>query len=64
MLCSILAQLAYKHEVEYWHSHGVPFKKHLYVPETHPVTGIKFCECEDEGHVFKVSFGYFYYNII
>lgn len=32
----------------------VPFKDHLYVPEVHPVTGMQFCEREDEGHVFKV----------
>ena len=23
--------------------------------EYHPITGFGFCECEDEGHVFKVS---------
>ena len=26
----------------------------LYVPEIHPVTGVGFCEREDDGHVFKV----------
>ena len=26
----------------------------MYVPEVHPVTGIEFCEWEDEGHIFKV----------
>ena len=33
---------------------GVPFKDHLHVPEVHPLTGVLFCEREDEGHVFKV----------
>ena len=33
-----------------WHSKGVPFKDHLYVAEVHTLTGIEFCECEDEGH--------------
>jgi len=37
-----------------WVSKGVPFNKHLYVPEIHPITGMEFCEREDEGHVFKV----------
>ena len=37
-----------------WNEQGVPFKTHLYVPEVHPVTGMHFCEREDEGHVFKV----------
>jgi len=53
-LQSILAQLEYKHQINLWNSKGIPFKHHLYVPEVHPVTGIQFCEREDEGHVFKV----------
>ena len=52
---SILAQLEYKHQVMLWVSKGMPFNNHLYVPEAHPITGLEFCECEDEGHVFKVS---------
>ena len=51
---SVLAQLEYTHQVNDWHSKGVPFKDHLYVPEVHPLTGVEFCEREDEGHVFKV----------
>ena len=38
-----------------WVSKGVPFNNHLYMPEAHPITGLEFCEREDEGHVFKVS---------
>ena len=33
---------------------GVPFRSHLHVPEVHPLTGMMFCEREDEGHVLKV----------
>ena len=53
-LRSILAQIEYRHQINLWCSKGVPFNKHLYVPEVHPSTGMKFCEREDEGHVFKV----------
>ena len=53
-LRSILAQLEYKYQINHWNSKGVPFKDHLYVAEVHPVTGIQFCEREDEGHIFKV----------
>lgn len=53
-LRSILAQLEYQYQVNYWESKGVPFKSHLYVPEIHPVTGMEFCEREDEAHVLKV----------
>jgi len=51
-LKSILVQLEYSHLVNLWHSKGVPFKDHLYVPEVHPVTGLGFCEREDEAHIF------------
>ena len=51
---SVLAHLEYTHQVNDWHSKGVPFKDHLYVPKVHPLTGVEFCECEDEGYVFKV----------
>ena len=55
-LRSILAQLEYKYEINLWQSKGVPFKDYLYyVPEVHPVTGLGFCEREDEGHIFKVN---------
>lgn len=54
-LRSILAQLEYCMIVREWDKNGVPFCKHLYVPEKHPITGVEFCEMEDEGHVFKVS---------
>lgn len=54
-LCSILIQMEYQYQVNYWYTQGVPFKDHLYVPEVHPDTYLVFCEWEDEGHVFKVS---------
>ena len=54
MLRSILAQLEYQHQINYWESLGVPFKTHMYVPEVNPITGEEFHEREDEGHVFKV----------
>ena len=53
-LRSILAQLEYRHQINSWQMKGVPFKDHLYVPEIHPITGVGFCEREDDGHVFKV----------
>ena len=54
-LRSIMAQLEYTYQINTWHTKGVPFKHHVYVPEIHPSTSIEFCEREDEGHVFKVS---------
>ena len=53
-LRSILAQLDYCYQINDWHSKGVPFKYHLYMPKVHPLTGVEFYECEDEAHVFKV----------
>lgn len=50
-LRSILAQLEYRYLVEHLEMKGVPFRSHLHV---HPLTGLMFCECEDEGHVLKV----------
>ena len=47
-----------------WHSKGIPFKDHLYVPEVHPLTGAEFCEREDESHVFKVFLYFFKYTLI
>jgi len=35
---SILAQLEYKHQIGLWHSKGILFKDHLYVPEVHPIS--------------------------
>jgi len=52
-LRSILAQLEYKHQIDLWHSKGIPFKDHLYVPEVHPITGLQFYEQEDEAHILK-----------
>ncbi|XP_065889311.1 uncharacterized protein [Dysidea avara] len=52
-LRSILAQLEYQYQVNLFHSKGIPFKNHLYVPEVHPITGKGFCEREDESHIFK-----------
>ena len=37
-------------------SKGTPFKSHLYVTEVHPITGVGFCEREDEAHIFKVQY--------
>ena len=52
---SILAQLEFSHLVrDYSDRLGVPFRHHLYVPETHPITNTPFCEREDEAHVLKV----------
>ena len=53
-VCSILVQLEYKHQIKYWEMKETPFKLHIHVPEVHPLTGLMFCECEDEGHVLKV----------
>ena len=53
-LCSILAQLEYTYSVNLLHSKGACFKDHLYMPKVHPITGVEFCEREDEGHIFKV----------
>ena len=52
-----MAQLEYRYQVNTWDAKGIPFKKYLYVPEVHPETGKLLCECEDEGHVFKVCKG-------
>ena len=54
-LCSILAQLEYKHQKDTFNMKGIPFINHLYVPEIHPLTQTGFCEREDEGHVLKVT---------
>lgn len=54
-LRSILAQIEYAYQIDYWESEGVPFRTHLHVPEDHPLTGHMFCEREDEGHVLKVA---------
>ena len=51
----ILAQLDYSHQVIAWDDGGVPFRSHIYVPETHPPTNCECHEREDEGHVFKVE---------
>ena len=53
-LWSILAQLEFHYQINAWQLKGVPFKDHLYVKEVHPITGVGFCEREDDGHVFKV----------
>jgi len=47
-----------------WVSKSVPFDKHLYVLEISPITGMKFCEHEDEGHVLKVYSVDCYYGCI
>ena len=49
-----MAQLEYQYQINLLNSKGIPFKEHLYVPEVHPITGVEFCEREDDGHVFKV----------
>ena len=53
-LRSILSQLQYRHDVAEWEKFDVPFRSHIYVPETHPLTSMPFHEREDETHVFKV----------
>ena len=53
-LRSILAQLEYKHQIEYWEMKEIPFKSHIQVPKVHPLTGLMFCEHEDEYYVLKV----------
>ena len=57
-LRSILAQFEYKYQIDVFNAKGIPFKKHLYVPEIHPTTQTGFCEREDEAHVLKVSTPY------
>jgi len=52
---SIMAQLEYTYQINIWHTKGVPFKHHVYIPEVHPITGMEFCEREDKGHVLKVG---------
>ena len=54
-LKSIIAQMEYKHEVMSYDKNGIPFKSHLYVPETDSVTNMEFQEREDHNHVLKVS---------
>ena len=55
-LRSVLAQLGFKLRVDKYVSEGIPFDKHLYWPEKHPLTNEFFLEREDEGHVLKVCF--------
>ncbi len=62
MMRSVLAQLDFKYRIDKWVKEGVPFNKHLYVPEEHPITGFGFCEREDEGHVMKVSYMFLVYK--
>ena len=54
VLRSILSQLDFTYTVRKYNAEGVPFRSNLRVPETHPITGVKFCEREDHGHVLKV----------
>ena len=55
VLRSILAQLEFAWLVgDYEDRLGIPFRRHLYVPEKHPITKDPFCEREDEAHVLKV----------
>ena len=51
---SILSQLDFTHTIRKYDAEGVPFRSHLHVPETHPITGRPFLEREDPGHVLKV----------
>lgn len=52
-LRSLLAQLEFKYEICKWERLGVPFKTHLYVPETDPITGAEFHDREDHNHVHR-----------
>ena len=54
VLRSILSQLDFTYTVRKYDAEGVPFRSNLHVPETHPITGVMFCEREDHGHVLKV----------
>ena len=47
--------MEYKHEVMSYDKNGIPFKTHLYVPETDSVTNMEFQEREVHKHVLKVS---------
>lgn len=55
-LRSIVAQMEYSHHIRKWTANNVPFTRHLYVPEVHPLTSATFHEREGEGHVFKVLY--------
>ena len=54
-LRSIVAQLEFQYCIQQYHSAGVLFRTHLYVPEIHPETKEAYYEREDEAHVLKVS---------
>ena len=43
-LRSIVAQMVYADMIDKWNQQGVPFRKHLYVPEIHPITKTQFHE--------------------
>ena len=45
-LRSIFAQMTYTYMIDQWDKEGVPFCKHLYVPEIHPITQAQFHERE------------------
>lgn len=47
-LKSILSQLEYSYQVCLWDQKGVPFKKHFYVPEAHPLTQLELHEREND----------------
>ena len=49
-----MSQLDFNYTVRKYDAEGVPFRSNLHVPETHPITGVMFCEREDHGHVLKV----------
>ena len=51
---SILAQYEYHKMILDWEKQGVPFRYHIYVPETNEVTKEPFHDREDEGHMLKV----------
>ena len=48
MLRSVLAQ------IRRYSEQGVPFDKHLHVPEANQYSDKVVCQREDEGHIFKV----------
>ena len=45
-LRSIIAQMLYTYMIQNWDQQGVPFCKHLYVPDIHPITQAQFHERE------------------
>lgn len=50
----VIGKFQCRRDVAEWEKLGVPFRSHIYVPETHSLTSMPFHEREDETHVLKV----------